>query len=324
MQSKENTATHYKLLEQILLMENSKNHKQPTQKQNDEVKTIKMNERSTRDWFNIMKILKKYLFLYQYSGAVQKEINLQRRAQLLINQLNANPNIKRIIFMDGHGRMLYCMLEQILHHCPNRLNDLKFVVVDVDKATHDWHTLFFPIEHTECIHGNIYDLDETYYSESNLFYFNFCAVGGKKGICNFVAFIKDKKFATQNCFLLSFASGRGFKYQEHFKNVGVYEMFELQDQNLGKLFATFVVTRIQAQVPSVAKKKSGEPAVNMLDSLQLESKLKNMNLTELKAFIDEHKLSVSKGTGGRNKRTLNDICSDIIDAISVGAQWLRS
>jgi len=45
--------------------------------------------------------------------------------------------------------------------------------------------------------------------------------------------------------------------------------------------------------------------------------IRNMNVVELKAFIDEHELDISKQIGGKKKRTKTDIVNEILAKLNL-------
>ena len=100
------------------------------------------------------------------SRGLEKDRDYERRARY-ISSISRGASF--ILLMDGHGRMVYRLLEL----CPNS----HIVVVDQDSVVNQWHEAFFPRERVSSIQGDIFDIIPRYPVDS-VIYLNFCGISG--------------------------------------------------------------------------------------------------------------------------------------------------
>jgi hypothetical protein len=102
----------------------------------------------------------------------------KQRAQIVV--LNALKDDKReIVYLDGHGRMTFCLIETLINI--GLFEEFKLTVVEYEHSGHEWHNLFLPRE-VRKVKGDIVGfLDKRYTRNSNKMnnsyvYFNFCSI----------------------------------------------------------------------------------------------------------------------------------------------------
>jgi hypothetical protein len=99
--------------------------------------------------------------------------DLDRRCEIIKTIINRNTNIKFIITMDGHGRLV----GRLLNACPN----VRILVYDIEAEAHEWHEMVFPTDRTISYNKNvfdaIYEAIETGLIEYTVIYLNFCGIG---------------------------------------------------------------------------------------------------------------------------------------------------
>jgi hypothetical protein len=137
-------------------------------------------------WSQILENFKDLLFINKSKISDQED-----RANILVQQIMTNPEIKKIVIMDGHGRFLLTLLKKL----GLRANHLKITVVDINPVVVDWHRCFFP-KKIESIYDNIFNYEP---SNTQLVYMNFCGLGGLKGqmdLANYLAKIKNSAIVT--------------------------------------------------------------------------------------------------------------------------------
>lgn len=81
--------------------------------------------------------------------------------------------------MDGHGRFLCLfMLAVVERHGSDRLNTLRFELVDIDKGVNEWHMdAFKDCQFVKCVQKDILSLP---LNSDTLLYLNFCGLGNSK------------------------------------------------------------------------------------------------------------------------------------------------
>jgi hypothetical protein len=80
------------------------------------------------------------------NGGRQRLESVRERAKILVNMIRMNLNITKITIMDGHGRFLFALLEALFKTKDDRLMNIDITVVDIDRSVHQWHELFFPAD----------------------------------------------------------------------------------------------------------------------------------------------------------------------------------
>jgi len=103
------------------------------------------------------------------------DMDLDRRAGIIAERCIRNRKIKRVHTMDGHGRFICKLIEQLLHRDPHffiNRQEFDIFVYDIDKETHLWHQSTMPEGSSKF--GNIFDFfDEDPDLSESLYYFNF-------------------------------------------------------------------------------------------------------------------------------------------------------
>jgi hypothetical protein len=190
LKSKDNFAIIRKILG--LKIPNSKNN--PLQPSVEQVNELKKHVQTSTffqsltpyKWSQILENFKDLLFINKSKISDQED-----RANILVQQIMTNPEIKKIVIMDGHGRFLLTLLKKL----GLRANHLKITVVDINPVVVDWHKCFFP-KKIESIYDNIFNYEP---SNTQLVYMNFCGLGGLKGqmdLANYLAKIKNSDIVT--------------------------------------------------------------------------------------------------------------------------------
>lgn len=127
--------------------------------------------------------------------------DLEERCRKLVDMCFSQ-NKFHIVFLDGHGRTLYFLLDFIRKKYQEEKIEKQFTleIIEVDKTAHKFHELFFPdsdeIIKIKCKHDNIF---RHIYNKDAIYYFNFC---GLKEVVNTVfnsnAFHEIKSFMEKN------------------------------------------------------------------------------------------------------------------------------
>ena len=164
---------------------NHKNPLQPSLKQVKKLESMKgvVNYLQTikpTDWCKIMEQHIGYLFI---GKAELKIADQQLRADKLVSYVKANPQIKTIVTMDGHGRFILSLLQALGHMA----NDINIKVVDIDPIVNRWHQSFFP-NRIESVEGNIFNYVP---NQHTLVYMNFCGIGGQEGQENLAKYLSN-------------------------------------------------------------------------------------------------------------------------------------
>ena len=185
---------HFAIIRKILGLKipNSKNN--PLQPSIEQVNELKKHVQTSTffqsltpyKWAQMLENFKDLLFINKSKISDQED-----RANILVQQIMKNPEIKKIVIMDGHGRFLLTLLQKL----GIRANHLKITVVDINPVVVNWHKCFFP-KKIESIYDNIFNYEP---SNIQLVYMNFCGLGGIKGqmgLANYLAKIKKTAIVT--------------------------------------------------------------------------------------------------------------------------------
>jgi hypothetical protein len=93
--------------------------------------------------------------------------DIEKRCDLIMSK--KHNQIKTLLTMDGHGRIIGRMISKFENIC----------VYELDRGCHKWHSKFFPKDIS--FFGNIFDAIDTHIEnktiESVLIYLNFCGIG---------------------------------------------------------------------------------------------------------------------------------------------------
>ncbi len=187
------------------------------------------------------------VFLRDYKDALftsrnnQEEKDLEKRCEKLIDMcLEQNKN--HIVFMDGHGRTLYFLLDFI--HKKKLDKQFKLEIVEIEDITHEFHQKFFPISNEKveiiCTKNDIFNI--THYSNA-LYYFNFCGLNNNcvnkngptvfKKILDFIS----KKNNIKIKHMLSFSISHGHGNKEYDDLQKICECF----YNVRSKFKTLII-----------------------------------------------------------------------------------
>lgn len=193
------------------LLSGFKNNKNPLQPTEEQVMELKYNKQ-TSDFLRSLtpykwgQILEKHKDLLFIGKSKKKIADQELRAGQLAQRILANPKIKNLVMMDGHGRFLLTLIEKL----GKRANTLSITVVDINSTVVDWHKYFFP-KNVESIEANIFNYEP---SDTQMVYMNFCGIGGIKGqkaFANYLAKIKKSPTYTKELFV-SFSTARRATY----------------------------------------------------------------------------------------------------------------
>lgn len=177
----------------------------------------------------------------------------QNRARHILSLIKQNPDFE-LITMDGHGRLIYTLLDLLKK---NNLMLKKIHLLDIDNNTNNYHKEMFPSD----IFSNIINIPETqdileidsFLEKENikypLLYLNFCGISccgnkvldGKTRVTNFV-----KKWLENNTKLIISFSMRPSGLKESYKNritiYGMLKQFVLKEVSVRGQFYTFEVS----------------------------------------------------------------------------------
>jgi len=196
---------HSTIISKILSgFKNNKNPLQPTKEQVNELKYNIQTSNFLRSltpykWGQILDKHKDLLFIGKSKSKISDQ---EDRAEQLAQRILANPKIKTLILMDGHGRFLLTLIKKL----GLRANHLSITVVDINSTVVEWHKYFFP-KNVESKEDNIFNYEP---SETQIVYMNFCGIGGLKGqqaFANYLAKIKKSPSYTKELFV-SFSTAR--------------------------------------------------------------------------------------------------------------------
>lgn len=135
---------------------------------------LKLCKLTRRQW--IKTITKKILYNFVDDKNDQIYNNQQYRAQILLEKLLLTKK-RKICFMDGHGRFVYQLLNQIYTNKKfYRLKKIKMFVCEINSFTHKLHKLVFPKD-IRSIYQDIFKYNKTYDDKDCIFYYNFCSFG---------------------------------------------------------------------------------------------------------------------------------------------------
>ena len=134
-----------------------------------------MNKLSLREWYDIHnnpKILD-LLFMNDRDLIKDQSIRAEKCLDIMIKEEK-----NTIIFMDGHGRFLYSILNAYYMNPKFQKMSLKIKIIEIDPYVDDWHKYYFPAE-VETLYDNIiyylYDRLSCNKTMSETFvYMNFC------------------------------------------------------------------------------------------------------------------------------------------------------
>jgi len=98
----------------------------------------------------------------------------ETRAKIVVDLLLKN-NLYGLCLFDGHGRMIYCIIKELLSRNINPDN-YYFYIFDIHLETHIWHNEFFPMKNCCNINDNIFN-EYTHLSMNCVYYLNFCGLG---------------------------------------------------------------------------------------------------------------------------------------------------
>ena len=176
---------HSTIITKVLTeFKNDLNPLQPTAKQ---VAELKANEKTYTflqsltpyKWAQTLESFKNLLFCGKSKSKISDQ---EARAEQLAKRILANPKIKEVVLMDGHGRFMLSLLKKL----GLRANRLTYTVVDINSNVVEWHKYFFP-KNTESKLGDIYNYEP---KEDRIVYMNFCGIGGLNGqkkLANYLA-----------------------------------------------------------------------------------------------------------------------------------------
>jgi len=110
--------------------------------------------------------------------------DLDERADIIVNRIIHNDNIKNLYTMDGHGRLITRIVVKLQIESPDFFinnPDFNIFVYEIDDEVHMWHRITLP--NGSAIKGNIIDeLDKSIQDgsiEEKLFYCNFSGLSGQ-------------------------------------------------------------------------------------------------------------------------------------------------
>lgn len=163
--------------------------------------------------------------------------DIKLRAQIIASEIASNSEINTIVMMDGHGRFVLALLQELLSLAKNprslftgkRMNDFVFKIVDITQQVVEYHQQFF---FTSAFVHSLEDVTKITPKQNELFYFNFC------GISEVASSMKVwiDTFTTNSVFL-SFSSARKAKAKEQY-------FLELFGGEIVALRSDFVTLRI--------------------------------------------------------------------------------
>ena len=113
----------------------------------------------------------------------------ETRAKIVVDLLLKN-NLYGLCLFDGHGRMIYCIIKELLSRNINPDN-YYFYIFDIHLETHIWHNEFFPMKNCCNINDNIFNeytvsISNEYTNSGKIYhhlamdcvyYLNFCGLG---------------------------------------------------------------------------------------------------------------------------------------------------
>ncbi len=173
------------------------NGKNPLQPSIEQVKKLESMENinnffqslTPKNWCEVVEHYKSYLF---DGKAYHKIADQELRAEFIVNHIESNPNIKKIITMDGHGRFIMTLLSKLKNKL--LIDKIQIVVVDIDPTVNKWHQLFFP-KQIISIEGNIFNHKP---DNETFVYMNFCGIGGLSGQKMLLDYLSEIKSNTNN------------------------------------------------------------------------------------------------------------------------------
>ena len=280
---------------------------------------------SAREWVNI--VPQKWLFLEGKSRIGQTKLNDREQRASYIANLLVGSNIKKLVLLDGHGRMLFSIFKALENLGHGLANSIEVVLADLDKNSDAWHKNFAP-KNTIAYFGNIFDRKE---SDRTMFYFNFCNLEDDISNPMRLAEFCEQYFVNPLMYdievLVSFDCARArYKGKPHYKNPEVWlcakqypiapddERFEWMHEKskkgctakpyIGKHlitgrenYATLILRRKQHPNEGVELQ---EEELILFESLSKDSKKYDLN-----AFVRQQKLEV------KNKSSNADLYNSI-------------
>lgn len=132
-----------------------------------------------------------------FEGEKQYAEMMFRAEQFL--DLAINMNKDRLVYMDGHGRLTYCLLSLI----KSRKIDIKMTCIDVNRNMHNWHKYLLP-KRVICKRMNIFNIQGY---ETSAIYLNFCGISDN--VQKTINFLLE-----HDCTMVSFSTRCGCKKGE--------------------------------------------------------------------------------------------------------------
>lgn len=269
----------------------------PTESQNEQLiaHVVKLMPDTLRDWANVIESdIVDSLFFQLENGGKQRKKDMFQRANIVVKWCKKEGNnIKRIVYMDGHGRFTFTLVRTIFEDAilSERLlsKQLTLCVVDIDAQAHAWHQEFFPKD-IACVSQCVYEQSVV---STDFFYLNFCGIGGQCGLRKLKAFVE--RHAKQT-FLVSMSTRKievdGDYIPRELESLRTKNPSSLKRVTSGKRFITFWIT------PHVSKRSP--PTVSM-------------TIGELRKYVHDNNIKgVPVYTGGRNRRTKVDIVQELM------------
>ena len=107
---------------------------------------------------------------------VKEYKDLMIRAKKLVEEIQKK-NSDILYLLDGHGRMVLCVLH-FMHQMMGSFDAFEIIVVDINKHVHNFHEYFFPKE-IKCQNADMLKVLGRF-QERDAVYFNFCSIPDKK------------------------------------------------------------------------------------------------------------------------------------------------
>jgi hypothetical protein len=117
-------------------------------------------------------------YLYPAEGYSHLRSNQMERAKIII-ETAIQKGVKRIYYMDGHGRMTACLLKYLIKN--ERESQIGLIVVEKNPIIHRWHKKLFPDCITFCEYDilNIMPFKSLKFRNESLVYLNFTGLHGQ-------------------------------------------------------------------------------------------------------------------------------------------------
>jgi hypothetical protein len=262
------------------------------------------NQMFCADWYTLLseESIRQSLFCDQQS--VDNQI---RRAKILVRMLEVDQKKTSVTLMDGHGRFLYCFLEVLLRSKSERVRNIEIIVVEKDDFVHQWHELFFP-QDVKKVKGDIFKQTDRC-SESNLFYFNFCGIGGEKGRLRLINFLNSQVYSPgDDCCLVSFSSR---------KNQGTTHDLFPPDQA-----RKYLIEKMTLKMNYLTYKFSRNDEPELEPDKAMESYISTLGIKALREFINLEGCKITTAGDGRNLAAIQqDLKNHLRNKLSEGWVW---